>query len=440
MQTGLSGLPAEALARVCANLGRRERRELSWTCRSLREALSSGTVWQDVYRVKYGGYVGIGDAEAMVKMYEAGGEMLCYNGAWRQYVGTEKALVATDGEEIYVGSGEWMGTWGGKRVCTGKRINAVAAGCGMSVVAMDKFLMPYVNGALGKALRGHVRTVRCVEVLSEVAVASGADNGAVRVHATRGRRSHVLLRGHAGAVVSVSKFGHERLVSRAGERVKVWDVRAERCMRSINGASYAVDEADGETLYVASPSCIRVHDMRAPGVPAVLSLPIRWGRAKLGPISVSRGTVVGGVGSGGIAHWPATGRWEAIGRGWPGRWGHQNVLLAITLRADSCIAGGHQGELLAVDLCSSAETIAPHPGYGGGAIYSLLNAGHRFVVRRQRDAVLFDSTDAEFDVELAQRAAGLSDEDAPAYGHHSAQGRFWAHVDHSGNEESRIGY
>lgn len=443
----LRSLPDDTLARVCAHLHPSDRIRLAATCTSLSHVLrpANGGLWRDVLRHKYAdadASVPLSGSRGALAVREAADAHLCYSGAWRPVLdaaeGEEKAFAAYDEATgyLYAAAGRQLIRQPLNRVDApptrtklAGRASSIAVGDDSVAVGWERAVT--VHSAVGltttRPLRGHASAVLSVAFLpssSGTIVASGASDGSVRLHDASSRRTLGVLRSHSGGVRSLSPGGPAGgggagLLSVALDRAKHWDVEIRRCTRTYPGTHFAADK-DGGTLYAAGPGgadgdeCVRVHDVRSPGVAAYLSLPRRWEGRRVAAISEEAGNLAAAVGSGGVALWRAQGPWEAEPLWHPARWGDgvDSALRTVMLRDGvAYAAGGVEMFAFGVDGNNLSETVVE--GAGVGRVGKLLCAGGKRVVAvGERGVALFDRRNpgAGVRIDAARRAAGQTAE------------------------------
>lgn len=456
----LSTLPDDALARVCSYLHRRDREALFNTCKALHFALrpANSALWQDVHLNKFGLVTSSTRASDNLHLYEYAAESLCFKDAWKRVVADSLhapvADVANNGR-VYVAYGSRMGALdtvcdaNGTTVNLPSRATAITA-CDTAVaVAWDRAVSVYktdVNGDLSttRPLRGHNATIRSAKFLGNGKIlATGADDGTVRLHDVKSRRTRGVLRAHSGAVVQQQVTGDKCLLTRAGERVVAWDVNVQRAVKTYPGGKFFAGN-DASVIYALAPgdACsIRVYDVRQEGVAAFLSLPRQWGRRVVGDfvLDADGGGVVAAIGEGGIVHWPAIGKLEGRSLNDPLRRPPvREPVICIRGAVAIASAAGLNCDIVSAALDRPFVARVPWPGREGGAFTQLLPVGESLLACREHEALLFDHRrkGAVIDVARAKRAVQTDEIDELGGGVAGGIGRFWQSSFYGSDDES----
>ena len=101
---------------------------------------------------------------------------------------------------------------------------------------------------------GHTATIRCLQVFDQGrSLVSGVKDGSLRVWLLgRNEEKTIVLRGHPGTVCHVRVCGDVAVSGGYDGEVRVWDIRAGRCLHVLRGHEtvYAVD-FDGKRIVSA---------------------------------------------------------------------------------------------------------------------------------------------------------------------------------------------
>lgn len=263
-----------------------------------------------------------------------------------------------------------------------------------------------------KRVRGHAGRVCTVQLLGDEAVASGGADRSLRVRRLSRHGPAAVLRGHDGPVTWLANVSNGQVASHGGRdgRVKLWDVNHASCLSTARlGKQVTAAVAGDGMVYVAMDSAVHVLDARVgfACTVGVLSLPPRWSGERIGALWLGTdGALAGAVGGGGVAVWPARGRLEGRGLGWPRRWDGDpaRTLRAVCVDGRRVTAGGGASEVLVFDLDGSYEGVMAEDGIRRGAVESVHGWMDGLVVGRAGGRVDFvDVRTGKPDWEAVQR-------------------------------------
>lgn len=467
----LDKLSHDLLARVCSHLHRVDHDSLARVCQSLAHSLcpANASLWQDVLRHKYGTSSLQSSPFRTHRAHDDASDSLCFTGAWKTLASSTNChpIAVSSEKKIYVSDDKSLSLFDhhGNRLRQtnlARKTNAMAVhGNESNMIALgwDRAISVY-NEELQttRPLRGHTSTIRTIRFISDDLLASGADDGTIRIHDPKSRRTRGVLRAHAGSVVQMeirrkradnveNYAGDVNMFSRAGERVVQWDVAAQRPVRTYVGGKFMNSIRDNNTLYALSPGdgcSIRIYDARVSGVSAILSLPRKWSndstRKQIMEFTIAHNdAIVASVGDGGIAHWPASGNWEGHILSTqrtvrPRR--HAPILLrnnSFALTTSTGLPGDECLFVAARLLSDDGDDINDHdecvvktlwPGWEGGAFTKLENFhdGNKVLATREHQVLLFDSSRSE--AEINWDRLGEIDIENDSYG--SGKSRFWS--------------
>ncbi len=352
-------------------------------------------------------------------------------------------------ERAYVAFGARLSVVGGPSINLDTRATAITATQGAVAVAWNRAVSVYRTDANGnltttRPLRGHNATVRSATFLYDGKyLATGADNGTVRLHDVKSRRTKGVLRAHSGAVVQQQVVSNG-LLSRAGERVVAWDVVKQRATRTYAGGKF-VASPDGAVVYALAPGdacAIRVYDVRQESVAAFLSLPRHWERRSIGDfvLDADGGGVVAAVGERGIVHWPGIGRLDGLALSDPLKTRPvREPVVCIRGGVAVAAAAGMNCEIVTAALDRPFVAEVPWPDREGGAFTQLDAVGEKLLACREHEAIMFDHTRKSAQIDMARaRRAILVDDDVEAGGSSSSGiGRFWQTASQHSDDEAK---
>jgi len=173
-------LPDDLIARICSHLHRLDHDSLARVSLSLARSLrpDNASFWQDVLRHKYRSTLQRRPFRTH-RLHDDASDSLCFTGAWKKLVSSTSShpIALSSQKKIYVSDDKTLALFdqnGNKN--DNSNSNMIALG-------WDRAISVY-NEALEttRPLRGHTSTIRTIRFISDKLLASGADDGTIRIH------------------------------------------------------------------------------------------------------------------------------------------------------------------------------------------------------------------------------------------------------------------
>lgn len=301
---------------------------------------------------------------------------------------------------------------------------AVASGGRYTLTGLSNgAVQQHTSSGTCRILRGHKSAVTSLCTFEDRILASGSRDKTIRLRRLCDRRTQAILRGHDSAV-EWTAVCEGRLATHGGcdGRAKLWDVTKGVCVttgRPIQRATISRGVCHNGTIYVAIRNAVYVLDARMGLATAcVLSMPrgSGWRDCDMSALRMcSDGTLLAGVGGGGVAVWDARGGWVARGLGWPRRWEEKKRMLrAVEMNGRTIVAGGDMGELLTFGRDGEYEGFVADDGVRRSGVSAIVGGEGKWLIAR-----------ADGRVDVARVEEGVADWNVVAGVQEGSKSRFW---------------